>query len=60
MTHYKLTWDIDIPEAVLRTQANVLARTAVFVASNEDGELNNDYLLDLLSTFASSLKDSSW
>jgi hypothetical protein len=60
MTHYKLTWDIDIPEAVLRTQANVLARTAVFVVSNEDGELNNDYLLDLLSTFASSLKDSSW
>lgn len=50
---------IDIPEAVLRTQANVLARTSVFVVANEDGELNKDHLADLLSVFATTLKDES-
>jgi hypothetical protein len=49
----------DIPEAVLRTQANVLARTSVFVVASEDGELITEHLADLLSPFASTLKDPS-
>ncbi|KAI7894857.1 uncharacterized protein EV154DRAFT_599678 [Mucor mucedo] len=49
----------DIPEAVLRTQANVLARTSIFVVSSMEGELNTDDVLDLLSVFIARLKDSS-
>lgn len=51
---------LDIPEAVLRTQANVLARTSIFVVSGTDGELNANDVLDLLSVFIARLKDSSW
>lgn len=50
---------LDIPEAVLRTQANVLARTSIFVVSSENGKLNADHLSDLLSVFVAGLKDSS-
>lgn len=49
----------DIPEAVLRTQANVLARSSVFVVANEQGDLDNEYMTELLSVFADKLKDSS-
>ena len=44
---------------MLRTQANVLARTSVFVVSKENGELNHQHLLDLLPVFFTSLKDKA-
>ncbi|CAO3620518.1 unnamed protein product [Mucor fragilis] len=47
----------DIPEAVLRTQANVLARTSVFVVSSQDCELDAALVTNLLSEFAANLKD---
>ena len=51
---------IDIPEAVLRTQANVLARISVFVVSNEECELNPQSVTSLLSDFSYNLKDATW
>lgn len=50
----------DIPEAVLRTQANVLARTSVFVVSSQDCELDAALVTNLLSEFAANLKDPEW
>jgi len=50
----------DIPEAVLRTQANVLARTSVFVVSTQDCELDTDLVTQLLSDFSANLKDPEW
>ncbi|CEP13385.1 hypothetical protein [Parasitella parasitica] len=48
----------DIPEAVLRTQANVLARTSVFVVSDEHCQLNPQLVTSLLSDFSSNLKSA--
>lgn len=50
----------DIPEAVLRIQANVLARTSVFVVSTQDCELDTDLVTQLLSDFSANLKDPEW
>lgn len=47
----------EIPEAVLRTQANVLARMSVFVVSTQEGELDADLVTNLLSEFSTTLKD---
>jgi hypothetical protein len=43
----------------LRTQANVLARSSVFVVANEKGVLNTEQLTDLLVVFSEKLKDRS-
>ncbi|KAG1051318.1 hypothetical protein G6F43_006464 [Rhizopus delemar] len=49
----------DIPESVLRSQANVLARTSVFTVSTEDGQIDENQLLDLVAVFVDNLKNIS-
>ncbi|KAI9281150.1 hypothetical protein BY458DRAFT_430265 [Sporodiniella umbellata] len=48
----------DIPESVLRTQANVLSRVLVFVSSYK-GAVSESRFLDLLEVFGKHLKDTS-
>ncbi|CAO3698396.1 unnamed protein product [Rhizopus stolonifer] len=49
----------DIPESVLRSQANVLARVSVFTVSNKEGHVDRSNLLELLSVFIENLKNPS-
>ncbi|CEJ01490.1 hypothetical protein RMCBS344292_15515 [Rhizopus microsporus] len=49
----------DIPETVLRSQANVLARASVFAVSTNEGHVDKEKLLDLLDAFLIHLTDSS-
>ncbi|ORE16390.1 hypothetical protein BCV71DRAFT_265697 [Rhizopus microsporus] len=49
----------DIPETVLRSQANVLARASVFAVSTNEGHVDEEKLLDLLDAFLIHLTDSS-
>ncbi|KAI8359079.1 hypothetical protein EDC96DRAFT_545587 [Choanephora cucurbitarum] len=49
----------DIPEAVLRTQANVLARISVFVASNSEGQLVSKHLTELFDLLTQQLSTST-
>ncbi|RCH86084.1 hypothetical protein CU098_001180, partial [Rhizopus stolonifer] len=46
----------DIPEAVLCTQANVLARTSVFVVSDIHGQLLDTHITELFAVFSEYLK----
>lgn len=49
----------DIPESVLRSQANVLARVSVFIVSNKEDHVDKNNLLELLSVFIENLKNTS-
>ncbi|KAI8390273.1 hypothetical protein BD560DRAFT_362076 [Blakeslea trispora] len=49
----------DIPEAVLRAQANVLARLSVFVASNNQGQLVDSHLTELFGLLSQQLSNNT-